>query len=133
MSNSITEVIFAVGAQKIVQDFGHALPSCKGSFADVSELPYPKSVIKVAILAALSIAGDTRVRERLKAAFVSLADWQEGIGPGPHDLDAAQRPGETIQELAKRISQTAPAFMALSKRVTTEMEGLLAELKSLGL
>jgi hypothetical protein len=131
MSDSVATVIFAVGAQKIVNDYGAALESRKSSFADVSELPYLKSVIKAAILAALAITGDEKMRDVLKANFVSLADWQEGIGPGPHDLDVTQHPGETIQDQAKRISRAAPAYMELSKRVTTEMEGLLAELKSL--
>jgi hypothetical protein len=130
--SSVTNAILAAGVQKIVNDYGAALASRNGLFADASELPYPKPVIKAAILAAISITSDEKMRALLKANFMSLADWQEGIGPGPHDMDVTTRPGETIQEQAKRFSQAAPVYMALHKRVATEMEGLLAELKSHG-
>ena len=133
MSNPITNQILAAGVQKIINDYGAAIEFRKSTFADVSELPYPKPVIKAAMIAAMQIVQDENAREALKTNFVLLADWQEGIGPGPHDLDVADRPGETIQEHAKRFSETAPAYMAILKRVTTEMQGLLAELKSLGL
>jgi hypothetical protein len=133
MSSPITDQILAAGAQKIVNDYGAAIESRKSAFADDSELPNPKPVIKAAMIAAIQVVQDAKARELLKTNFVLLADWQEGIGPGPHDLDVADRPGETIQEQAKRISETAPAYMAILKRVTTEMQGLLAELKSLSL
>src|ERR1700679_2161591 len=131
MSNSVTDAVLAAGVQKIINDYGAALESRKSSFADASELPYPKPVIKAAILAALSITHDERMREVMRNNYMFLAEWQEGIGPGPHDLDVADRPGETIQEKAKRISQAGPAYIALHKRVATEMEALLAEVKSL--
>jgi hypothetical protein len=133
LPKSFTDAVFAVGIQKIVNDYGAALASRKSLFADVSELPYPKYLIKAAILVAISSTCDEKMKARLKANFMSLADWQEGIGPGPHDIDVADRPGETTQEHAKRFLQGAPAYMSLSKRSITEMEGLLAELKSLGL
>jgi hypothetical protein len=133
MPDAVTNAIWAAGVQKIVNDYGAAIMARKGMFADASELPYPKPVIKAALLAFIALTQDEKMRALLKANFMSLADWQEGIGPGPHDIDVADRRGETIQEHAKRFSQAAPAYMALSKRSITEMEGLLAELKSLGL
>jgi hypothetical protein len=101
--------------------------------ADASELPYPKATIKSALIVAIALTEDVQTRERLRSAFAQLADWQEGIGPGPHMLDVADRPGEDIRANAKRIAEDAPAYLALSKRVTAEMEQLIAELKALGL
>jgi hypothetical protein len=62
----------------------------------------------------------------LKAAFVALADWQKGVGPGPEAF-------ETTIKRAQRVAASSPSFAELSAMVTTEGRALLDELKSLGL
>jgi hypothetical protein len=86
--------------------------------------------IKEALMIGIVAAQDENARTLLRNGYVTLADWQEGIGPGPHDLDLADRPGETIQENVKRVREVAPAYLELSKRVTAEMAELLTELNS---
>ena len=118
-------------AEKIIHAYGAAMTSRKSLYADAAELPYPKATIKMALLIGIAATQDKKARELLKTGYVTLADWQEGIGPGPHNLDVVERPGETIQALAKRVSETAPAYVELGKKVTKEMEGLLAEINSI--
>jgi hypothetical protein len=114
--SSFTDEVFAVGLQKIVNDFGAVLASRKTSYADASELPYPKYLIKCAMLAAISTTRDEKMKELLKSNFVLLADWQDGIGPGPHDLDLADRPGETDSGERKALFASGPSiYGALEK------------------
>lgn len=70
-------------ALKIVQEYCEILDGAGpafGSVADVSELPYSKYVIKKAIATCMSGKTDSALSERLKTAYLSLADWQEGVG-----------------------------------------------------
>jgi hypothetical protein len=127
---SAASMMSGADAEKIIQAYGAAMESQKGVYADASELPYPKAKIKEALLIAIALQPDEKARNLLKTSYVALADWQEGIGPGPHNLDVADRPGETIQDNARRLHATAPAYMELSKKVIAEMQVLLAEVNS---
>jgi hypothetical protein len=120
-------------ADKIIKAYGAAMMSKKGLYADASELPYPKVRIREALIIGIAATQDEKARALYRNGYVTLADWQEGIGPGLHDLDVADRPGETIQENAKRLLEASPAYMEHSKRVIAEMHVLLAELKSIEL
>lgn len=44
---------------------------------DVSELPYPKEVIKAVLTHSIELAADREIRELLKSAYISLADFQD--------------------------------------------------------
>ena len=48
--------------------------------ADESKLPFPKDQIKNAILLALLISKERKVREYLKVAYLELVMWQMGVG-----------------------------------------------------
>jgi hypothetical protein len=132
-ASTAPRLISAAEAERIINDYGAALMARTGLYSDASALPHPKLKIKEALMIGIAATRDVKERDTLKAAFMALADWQEGIGPGPHDLDVAARPGEDIRAIAKRVAEAGPAYLALSKRVTEEMEQLLAELKTLGL
>jgi hypothetical protein len=131
-SDTITNTILAAGVEKIVKDYGAALESRKSQLVDASELPHPKPVIKRAMIAAISITQDAKMREALKSSFVLLADWQEGVGPGPHPFEAALQIKD-IRASANAVHAASPTYMALSAKVLAEMQELLAELKALGL
>jgi hypothetical protein len=118
--------------QRIVRAYGDALLSRKSMYADASDLPYSKSIIKEALVVAMMATKDKQVRDQIMCSFLYLADWQDGIGPGPHDLNLTPRPGETIQERAKRFMEKSPAYMELSKKVVLEMQALFEELKTRG-
>jgi hypothetical protein len=131
-SATATNTILIAGMQKIVQDYGVSLESHKSAFADVSELPYPKPVIKRAMIAAVAITQDAKMREALKTSYVSLAVWQEGIGPGPHPFETAMAIKD-IRASAQAVSAAGPSYMEINAKVIAEMQKLLAELKVLGL
>lgn len=132
MSNPFTDAVFAVGLQKIVNDYGDALASHKTSFADASELPHPKPLIKFAMLAAIAGTQDKPAREHLKTSLMWLADWQEGVGPGPHPLERALKIDDVV-ESAKRFSAAYPSYSETLVKVVAEMQAQLAEFKALGL
>lgn len=86
----------------------------------------------MAILAILSANPDPPVRERLKLLYLSLADWQVGVGPKPLPLGLTQagaaHPPATRGGAAAGNSRTdVPA------RVATEAKSLRAELEARGL
>jgi hypothetical protein len=112
--------------QEIVQAYAASMSKTRSLVSDASELPYPKPQIKAALIAAISATQDAKMRERLKAAFVSLADWQEGVGAGPYSF-------ESTTKMAKRIAVSGPTLTEISARVTAEGQALLDELKLLGL
>jgi hypothetical protein len=118
--------------QKIVAVYVAQLLSRKSKPLDASELPYPKATIKLALIAAIAVTEDTTMREQLRSAFVQLADWQEGIGPGPHSMIELIG-GDDLVEEARRIGAAGPSIMKIGARVTAEMQALPAELKSLGM
>lgn len=117
--------------QKIVVAYGDALASRKSRPTDASQLPYPKATIKSALIAAIAVTEDAKMREWLRSAFVQLADWQEGIGPGPHSM-VDLFGGDGLREEAKRISEAGPSMLKIGAEVIAEMQALLAELKALG-
>jgi hypothetical protein len=118
--------------QKIVAAYISQLLSRKSSPLDASELPYPKATIKLALIAAITVTEDSKMREQMRSAFVQLADWQEGIGPGPHSMVDLFGGNDLVEE-AKRISAAGPAIMKIGAQVIAEMQALLDELKSLGM
>jgi hypothetical protein len=115
-----------VGAEMIVHAYKAVLSSRKSMISDVAELPYPKPRIKAALITAIKATKDAKIRVQLKAAFVALADWQEGVGPGPEAF-------ETTLKRAQRVATRCPSFAELSAKVAAEGRALLDELKSLGL
>ncbi len=133
MSNPVTNRIFAVGARKIIDDYDAAMMSRQSRFSDISELPYPKPVIKAALLACLCVTKNPKMREQLKTNFVSLADWQEGVaalGPDPFSQVALD---EDIKASAKRIFEKGQPFVELGAKAVSECTALLEELKARGL
>jgi len=98
-------------AQAIVNAYGAALASKTSGVVDASHLPHPKSRIKAALLVAMQATPEGSMRNLLKAGYVSLADWQDGVGKGGPPVDATET----------------------QKRVAPEAAKLAGELRSLGL
>lgn len=118
--------------EKIVIAYGEAMVSMRSMVADQSGLPYPKPVIKAALIAAISATNDAKMLEQLKSAFISLADWQEGIGPGPHVFNVTDKDLENPMATMKQI-QANQSFTDVPARVAAEAQELSNELKALGL
>ena len=103
-------------------------------YSDASELPFPKPAIKAALVFAIKESDDPTIREQLKAAYVMLADWQDGIGPGPHSFEFSPAELADPMTAAKRIAAAGRAFTEkIPAKAAAEGQALLNELKSLGL
>ena len=77
-------------AEKIVQKYGEVLQhGCPvaGCVADQDELPYPKGVIKSALIKALQNTVDSHQKDALQVAYLSLANWQLDVGDSIQGID----------------------------------------------
>ncbi|MFI4869434.1 MAG: hypothetical protein ACHQDD_08795 [Steroidobacterales bacterium] len=114
----------------IVSAYADALRAKHSIAADASSLPYPKKRIKRAILFVLATSSDPAAREQLRSAYVSLADWQEGIGPGPYAFDITPSDVEHPRATAERIAAAGPVVPDIPARIAAETKVLLDELKA---
>jgi hypothetical protein len=124
-------------AEKIVQDYGAVLGSAApapGCVADVRSLPHPKERIKQALVFALRITKEPQVREQLKIGYISLADWQEGVGSETVGMDLTKMDlSADPLEIAKRIASQGDAVKKWTHLVQAEQNALKSELQKLGL
>ncbi len=124
-------------AEKIVQDYGAALGSsapAPGCVADIHSLPHPKEQIKQAFVFALRLTKDPQMREQLKVGYISLADWQEGVGSSIAGIDLTNMElNADPLETAKGIASQGAAMEKWTPLVQAEQEALKAELQKLGL
>ena len=125
-------------AAKIVQDYGAMLMSTgappPGCFADVRKLPYAKDRIKEAIAFALGSTPDPQIREHLKIAYLSLADWQEGVGDTIVGIDTSPGAmGSDPRELAARIASQATELQRWKPKADAERAALATDLSRFGL
>jgi hypothetical protein len=124
--------MLAADVEKIIHAYADAMLLRKSSFADASELPYPKATIKVALLTAILVTEDAAARELLKTNFVLLADWQEGVGPGAHAFELAMKEDDVMAS-ARAAKAAGPSYTEILAKITSEMQALISELKSHGL
>ena len=119
--------------EKIVHQYGeilqHASPA-PGSVADQDKLPYPKEVIKTALITALRHNADSHQKDALEAAYLGLANWQPDVGDADQgfdltNLDTMLEPSEllALHESSKHWEQI----------VQNEAASLYAELQDLDL
>lgn len=132
-SEDSSESAWTDEAEKIVQKYGevlqHASPVA-GCVANQDQLPYPKGVIKIALIKALQNTVDNDQKDALQAAYLSLANWQSDVGDSNQGID-----------LTKVDPMIDPSeFLAMhesskdwGKIVQKEEIELQAELKELGL
>jgi len=93
---------------EVVRTYGDVLESgapAPGCVADVNKLPFPKAEIKEALVHALRVSSDTKMKESLKFAYIQLADWQEGVGANDQGFDISKvDQTASIEDQAKQIS-----------------------------
>jgi hypothetical protein len=119
--------------QGIVVAYRAALMSRTTIVADSSELPYPKHVIKAALIAAIKTTTDVAQREQLRSAFVGLSGWQDGVGGSPQSFEVGQADLDDPVAAMHRIAAASKDLTAIPGKVAAEGEALFAELKALGL
>jgi hypothetical protein len=121
--------------QKIVQDYGACLEAsdpAPGCVADINKLPHPKQHIKLAIVVALRLTDDPRMKEHLKFGYISLANWQAGVGEHTLGIDTTKLDlGADTVELAKQVAAQSKSMEKWSPLIQTEEQALKAELQQL--
>lgn len=86
-------------AQQLVNSYGQALDSVSGlEIADTSSLPSSKEALKAALLLCIKLSDTTQAREALKAGYVQLSTFQEGVGSIPDNelLSMSLHEGEAL-------------------------------------
>ena len=78
-------------AQSLVNQYGEILEAAGASIvADVALLPASKDTMKAAILLCIKASKDPNMKEQLRAGYVALSIFQEGVDVAPtHALHAA--------------------------------------------
>ena len=104
-----------------------------GIVSDTKGLPFPKNTIKEALQVAIRVELDTQ-KEQLKVAYISLADWQDGVGPKPVGMNllTLDLNGDP-QILAQALANQDLRVVELQKQSDAEMQFLKNELVKLGL
>lgn len=120
----------------VVADYGEVLETrapAPGCVADVTELPYQKDEIKRAILMMLGVITDSQLREHLRFAYVSLADWQVGVGTRHLGLDITKIDrNKLIDDRAKEVLEKGDEMKMWLPIIEAERNALLRELKTFG-
>jgi len=125
-----------ISAIAIMSDYGRALEMKSASgytYCDASNLPYPKDIIKNALITVLRGVEDPQFREQVKTGIILLSDWQDGVEGGvrnpllnydkstgiPQDLEA-------MSKYAQEVVKWGKIAMSESERVKDELiaEGL---------
>ena len=109
--------------------------SGKGLVRNISELPYPKRIIKQVLLDLLTGAHDAKERNAIEVAYINLASFQEMTT----EEDEAVRKWDEVmradpattnsKELAQRIVGAGDAYRRVVDRYVAEQTELYNEIK----
>jgi len=128
-----TEPASTKEVEKIVHQYGeilqHASPA-PGSVADQDKLPYPKEVIKTALITALRHNADSHQKDALEAAYLGLANWQPDVGDTDQGFDLTNV--DTMLEPSELLAMHESS-QHWEQIVQSEEESLYAELRALDL
>lgn len=121
--------------REIVSAYGAALETgpAPGTVADERELPYPKQTIKQALLVLLKTTTDPKMRGNLKAGYICLSDWQQGVGPNRvgFDIRSIDQSGDALS-IAKRLAATEEPAKPWLAKAEEENKTLIADLREMG-
>lgn len=104
-----------------------------GTIADESKLPFPKPRIKQAILYALKASQQPQQRQVLKAAYLQLADFQQGIDGKNVGLDLSGVDTSCLTQVdLLALANDMASSQNLLAQARAESEQLTAELAAAG-
>lgn len=125
-------------ANNIVNRYGAFMRSsafpAPGCVADTKKLPYEKEAIKVAFVLLMKLCNDPEKKEFLKYGYVSLANFQDGVGETDLGLDLEKLPkvkdidfndGKTVAAIIKESHAMAHSADKFKEKV--EQERLVLE------
>lgn len=128
-----------VTAADVMKAYGAVLMKYPGFVMDVSMLPRPKVEMKAVLKSLYRVTSDPKIQSALTGGFMSLADFQEGVGPDPVDPNVVgddfpiTGPNPTQQELEeiKRFASESVGLAKLDRFIfwqkTVEKEASLLE------
>lgn len=124
-------------AAEIVKDYFKVLktdapaPLC---VADVAKLPHPKQKIKSALIRVMKGTERGEVHDAMKASYILLADWQEGVGETDQGLDISKLDkNKSIEERASHVLSHSKVVDKWQPIIEAEEAKLKEELVGLGL
>lgn len=122
---------------QVVRAYGKALETeapTPGTVADVKKLPYPKQVIKDAIVTALRRMTDSQTKEQLKVGYLCLSSWQEGVGEANQGFDVLSLDmSQDTESLVKAALEQSAGSGVWVDEIQKEQAALKQELQELGL
>ena len=117
----------------IVWTYGKAIATRRTPIADTSELPYPKALIKAALINSIESSQDAGERAAFVAGYLMLADWQDDVARAPYELQAFTWNDPSEMPLLRELASDADAYARTLARVAAEFDALAHELATLGL
>jgi len=118
---------------KVVADYGDVLskPSDLGLVRDINSLPHLKSEIRAALKAVLAVTTNATMREHLKIAYISLAEFQ----PLSHREMLALRAWNigVAEAAASKLQSVSDVALQIQQRVASESKALKEDLEDSGL
>ena len=123
----------AVNIVKAYSDVLHSHAPKPGGVADVRLLPFPKETIKEALIIVLRDTTDPTKIERLKGSYISLAEWQVGVGESDEGLDISKMNlNDDTEKLARQVLAHGIDREKWQSTVIDEQKKLKQELIDLG-
>ena len=126
-----------IDAQRRVLDYARYLennPPMPGRIRDLEVLPHDKQVLKGALLMCISNGDDHRLEEHLKAGYLMLSAFQQGVGPGEAGTDFSSLDLDAPPlDVATRIECEAERSGHLQALVESELVRLRDDLVALEL
>lgn len=126
------DVFTVIGEYGEIMEKSAPAPGCA---ADVKKLPYPKHVIKAALIKALKSTSDHQLKEHLKTGYIFLSRWQEGVGEKDQGIDLSKIDrNQSAEDIARAmlLAEQAADGKDWNKIILDEQKTLMQELKTLG-
>ena len=128
------------GIERIIKDYAVVLGAEGAILRDVRDLPSPKSVIAIALLAAIRVLPPGADRDNLRALFIFLSNFQvmsdeEKAAIAKHwdaVMSISERGKESddvIREQAQTISDTGAIVSRFQEMASTEARALQNQLQ----
>lgn len=112
--------------ENIVQSYGQCMVSNPNNniLRSTKELPYPKKIIKSALLMAIKLTEDRQIKEQLKSGYLMLADFQD-------DLNDKTMPNFTDNGDSNATKTIANQYLVHFEKIRPSMEKSKLELEEL--
>ena len=127
-----------IDAAQVVLSYVRSIVANKSVTCDVSQLPFSKKAIKLALKYYIRREKDNQSAESLKCSYIYLADFQNLTEEECEAVQVMERldstsalSGGELQALMPKITKAGPVYHELRNRIWEESQQLQAELENL--